>query len=68
MLIVTLQTLSFYPMKGAQQFRQEAFKSNAKSEDERNLQKIIDVSLYPESIRLDRDDIPDLERGRVFYS
>lgn len=68
MLIVTLQTLGLYPMKGTQHFRLGLLEPKAKNEDEKNLAKIIDVSLFPESIRLDRDDIPELETGKVFYS
>ena len=36
------------------------------SNDEFNLHKILRVSLYPESIRLDRDDVADPEAGIRF--
>ena len=67
MLIVAVQTLALYPTKVIQHCRPETIKINAEGGHEQNLDKIIKVSLYPERARLDREDVPDSEKGTVVY-
>ena len=68
MLIVADQALGVYPTKVIQHCRPETIQTNSKGGHEENLEKIIKVSLFPERVRLDREDVPDLEKGSLLIS